>query len=113
MTRFALSSKSPGLFTLLFSLLLVVSSFSYGDITREPAAGEEVVTLAVEKMTWVACVVAVRNSLTSLEGVSEVDVDLDEKTAVVIYEVAKVNIAKLTQATAEVGFPSSVTVAVD
>ena len=54
-----------------------------------------------------------RNSLTSLEGVSEVDVDLDEKTAVVIYEVAKVNIAKLTQATAEVGFPSSVTMAVN
>ncbi len=49
-----------------------------------------------------------RNSLTSLEGVSEVEVDLDEKTAVVIYETAKVDIAKLTKATTDVGFPSKV-----
>ncbi|PCI54462.1 MAG: mercury transporter [Alphaproteobacteria bacterium] len=48
-----------------------------------------------------------RNSLTSLEGVNEVEVDLDEKTAVVIYETAKIDITKMTQATTEVGFPSS------
>ena len=51
-----------------------------------------------------------RNSLTSLQGVSEVEVDLDEKTAVVIYETAKVDIAKMTHATKEAGFPSSVKV---
>ncbi len=51
-----------------------------------------------------------RNSLTSLEGVNEVEVDLDEKTAVVIYEIAKVDVAKMTQATTDVGFPSSIKV---
>ena len=54
-----------------------------------------------------------RNSLSSLEGVNEVEVDLDEKTAVVIYETAKVDIAKMTQATTEVGFPSSLKVVAD
>ena len=52
-------------------------------------------------------------SLKTLEGVSEVEVDLDEKTAVVIYETAKVDIAKLTKATTDVGFPSSVRVSVN
>ncbi len=56
------------------------------------------------------CVVAVRNSLSSLEGVNEVEVDLDEKTAVVIYENAKIDIAKMTLATTDVGFPSTVKV---
>lgn len=64
-------------------------------------------------MTWAGCVVAVRNSLTSLEGVNEVEVDLDEKTAVVIYQTAKIDIAKLTEATTDVGFPSSVKIAVN
>lgn len=103
-----IKSGKLGLFAILFSVLLATGSFSYGDVTREPVAGEEVITLAVENMTWAGCVVAVRNSLTSLEGVSEVEVDLDEKTAVVIYETAKVDIAKLTKATTDVGFPSKV-----
>ncbi len=51
MIRSTLASKRLGLFGLLFPLLLVVSSFSYAEITREPIAGEDVVTLAVEKMT--------------------------------------------------------------
>ena len=54
MTKFALvatKSGKLGLYALLFSVLLVAGSFSYGDITREPVAGEEVITLAVENMT--------------------------------------------------------------
>jgi len=50
----------------------------------------------------------VRNSLTGLEGVKEVEVDLDEKTAVVIYEIAKVDVVKMIKATTDVGFPSSI-----
>lgn len=113
MTKFMLPSMRNGLIAFLFSLLLITGSFSFGDIAREPAAGEEIVTLAVENMTWAGCVVAVRNSLSSLEGVNEVEVDLDEKTAVVIYETAKVDIAKMTHATTEVGFPSSLKVVAD
>ena len=49
-----------------------------------------------------------RNSLKALEGIREVKVDLDEKTAVVIYETAKLQVSKITQATTNIGFPSSV-----
>ena len=50
-------------------------------------------------------------ALTTLEGVKEIEVDLDEKTAIVIYETAKVSVAKLTAATTDVGFPSTVKLA--
>lgn len=49
-----------------------------------------------------------RNSLRALEGVSEVDVDLDDKIAVVIYETAKVVPTDMIEATTGVGFPSTV-----
>ena len=51
MAKFKLPSKRSGLVALLFSVLLVAGSSSYGEITREPVAGEEIVTLAVENMT--------------------------------------------------------------
>jgi len=51
MTRSHLTRNRPALSGLLFSLLLVVSSFSYAEITREPTASEGLVTLAVETMT--------------------------------------------------------------
>lgn len=54
MTKFALmpiKSGKLGLYAILFSVLLATGSFSYGDVTREPVSGEEVITLAVENMT--------------------------------------------------------------
>ena len=51
-----------------------------------------------------------RNSLRALVGVREVEVDLDENMAVVIYESAKLNVSKLTEATTNIGFPSVVKV---
>jgi len=53
----------------------------------------------------------VRNSLRALEGIREVEVDLDEEIAIVIYETAKLNVSKMTDATTNVGFPSSIKVA--
>ena len=111
MTKLNRVPSKSGLLALLFSMLMLFGGFSYADITRDPAAGEKLVTLTVERMTWAGCVVAVSKALTTLEGVKEIEVDLDEKTAIVIYETAKVSIAKLTAATTDVGFPSTVKLA--
>lgn len=40
-----------GVLSLLFSVLLLISNLSYGEVTRELLAGEQLVTLAVENMT--------------------------------------------------------------
>lgn len=49
-----------------------------------------------------------RNSLKALEGIREVEVDLDDEIAIVIYETAKLEVSKMTEATTNIGFPSSV-----
>jgi mercuric ion binding protein len=50
----------------------------------------------------------VRNSLKALDGIKEIEVDLDEQIAIVIYETTKVEVSKMTQATTNIGFPSKV-----
>ena len=88
--------------------LLVLGGFAYGDAPQELKQGQDRIALNVENMTWPGCVVAVRNSLRALEGVIQVEVDLDEKLATVIYAIAVVETAALIAATTNVGFPSSI-----
>jgi len=53
----------------------------------------------------------VRNSLTALSGVNQVEVDLDEEIAIVRYDAARLQVAALVEATTAIGFPSSVSTA--
>ncbi len=74
--------------------------------TAPAAAGGATVTLAVEGMTCASCPYIVKQTLAEVPGVSKVKVSFEKKTAVVTYDDAKTNVAALTQATADVGFPS-------
>ena len=49
-----------------------------------------------------------RNSLRALEGVRHVEVDLEDKQATVIYTTAVIKTSTMTEATTNIGFPSSV-----
>ena len=91
-----------------FAFLLLVWGFAYGDAPQELKQGQDRIVLNVENMTWPGCVVAVRNSLRALKGVSQVQVDLDEKLATVIYETAMVETTAMIAATTNIGFPSSI-----
>jgi len=50
----------------------------------------------------------VRNSLKALDGVREVEVDLEEKLAIVVYDSNMVDTSSMIKATTEIGFPSSI-----
>jgi len=69
-------------------------------------AVEKTVTLAVENMYCPSCPYIVKKSLTSISGVTKVDVSLEEKTAVVTFDDAQTNIEALTDATFDAGYPS-------
>lgn len=71
-------------------------------------AVERTVTLAVENMSCASCPYIVKQSLTRVEGVKDVDVSFEEKKAVVIFDDAATDIATLMAATAGMGFPSAV-----
>ena len=72
-------------------------------------AAESTVVLSVPKMNCPVCPIIVKKSLQQLDGVSDVQVSLDDKKVVVIYDDAHTSIADLQNATSNVGYPSSIT----
>ena len=69
-------------------------------------AAEKTITLAVKNMYCADCPFIVRKSLEAVPGVSNAVVSYKDKTAVVTYDDTRVDIAALTRATTEAGYPS-------
>ena len=59
-------------------------------------------------MTCSACPITVKKAISKVEGVSKVDVSFEPREAVVTFDDAKTSVQKLTKATADAGYPSSV-----
>lgn len=69
-------------------------------------AATKTVTLSIPSMTCPVCPITVKKALKAVSGVSRVDVNFDKKDAVVTYDDEKTNVAVLTKATADAGYPS-------
>jgi periplasmic mercuric ion binding protein len=70
-------------------------------------AAQRTVTLAVQNMFCADCPFVVRRSLETVPGVVKTVVSFKDKTAVVTYDDAKVDIKRLTDATTNAGCPSA------
>ena len=71
-------------------------------------AAPQTVTLDVPGMTCAACPITVKTAISKVDGVSKVDVSYDKRQAVVTFDDAKATVQKLTQATENAGYPSTV-----
>lgn len=71
-------------------------------------AATQTVTLSVPGMTCAACPITVKKAISKVEGVSKVDVTFETRKAVVTFDDAKTSVQKLTKATGDAGYPSSV-----
>jgi periplasmic mercuric ion binding protein len=69
-------------------------------------AADRTVTLALGKMTCASCSYIVKQALTRLSGVKRADVSFEENTATVTFDDTVANVASLTKATGDAGFPS-------
>jgi mercuric ion binding protein len=69
-------------------------------------AGERTVTLAIDNMTCALCPITVRRAIAAVTGVTEVEVDLQTKTAVVTFDDATSSIDELAAASANAGYPA-------
>lgn len=89
--------------------LLASASLAIGLLVSSNAAFavQRTVTLAVENMQCEACPYIVKKTLEKVSGVVRATVSFKDKTAVVIFDDAKTNVRALTDATKNVGFPSS------
>jgi mercuric ion binding protein len=86
-------------------LLLIISSFTLVNAN----AGDEVnhqATFNVEKMTCATCPITVRKAIQGVDGVKEVTVDYDSKTATVIYDSSITNSKLIADSCSNVGFPA-------
>lgn len=71
-------------------------------------AAKQTVTLSVPGMTCAACPITVNAALARVDGVSRADVKFDQREAVVTFDNAKASVQKLTQATTNAGYPSTI-----
>ena len=69
-------------------------------------AATRTVTLNVPGMTCPVCPITVRKALREVTGVERVDVRYAKREAIVTYDDARTNVAALTKATADAGYPS-------
>jgi mercuric ion binding protein len=87
-------------------LIALVAFFA--TLTVPAWAATRMVTLSVPGMTCPACPITVKTSLSSVEGVSRVNVHYDEREAVVTFDDDRAAAQKLTNATSRAGYPSNV-----
>lgn len=91
----------------------IISSFATSLIgllffSSSALAAVKIVTLSVPGMYCAVCPIAVKKALQKVPGVSKVDVSLQKKEAVVIFDDAKATIDNMQEATFEAGYPSEV-----
>ena len=86
----------------------LLAALSLAAVVGPALAATQTVTLSVPGMTCAACPITVRKALSKVEGVNQVDVTFEKREAVVTFDDAKADTQKLTKATEDAGYPSSV-----
>lgn len=69
-------------------------------------AATQTVTLSVPGMDCAACPITVKKALTKVPGVHKAEVSLERREAKVVFDDVKTNVATLTRATKDAGYPS-------
>jgi mercuric ion binding protein len=71
-------------------------------------AATQTVTLAIPGMTCAACPITVKQAISKVDGVQKVEVSYEKRQAVVSFDDGRTSVQKLTKATEDAGYPSSV-----
>ena len=87
---------------LVLVFVFAVTGISAGDRSMDTA------TFEVEKMTCATCPITVRKAIQRVEGVSEVHVDFESKSATVTYDSSTTTAQEIADASSNVGFPARI-----
>ena len=85
------------------TILIIAIGLSWTGMVH---GAQRTATLHVEGMTCVSCPYMVERSLKRVDGVSEADVSMASREAVVTFDTQIVDVDQLTRTTAGAGFPS-------
>lgn len=76
--------------------------------TTSAWAGEQTVKLSVPDMSCVSCPYMVKKVISKVDGVLSVSATMKDRSATVSFDDAKTTIDQLREATASIGYPSTV-----
>ena len=68
---------------------------------------ETTVKFSVEKMTCATCPISVRKAMERVDGVKNVEVNLETKMATVIFDASVTTASDISNASTDVGFPAT------
>ena len=71
-------------------------------------AATTTVTLSVSGMKCATCPITIKKALNKVEGVENIEVNLEKKEALVTFDDAKTTVEALLEATKNAGYPSTV-----
>ena len=71
-------------------------------------AATQTVTLVVPSMRCASCPITIKKALNKVEGVENIEVNLEKKEALVTFDDAKTTVEALVEATTNAGYPSTV-----
>ena len=94
-------------FILTLVILINVSAINALEPTSAGQTTLQTVTLDVQKMDCPMCKITIGRALKKVNGVTDAKVDYDSKTAIVTFDPIQATVEALTQATTNVGYPSS------
>ena len=89
------------IWTMITLLILAINWAAVAD-------SHQTVTFDVEKMTCATCPIAVRKAMERVDGVKEVEVSLENKSAIVTFDPIVTTATEIGKASADVGFPAIV-----
>jgi mercuric ion binding protein len=87
-----------------FALLFFLTIF----MTSSVMAANRSVMLVIQNMTCSVCPLTVKKALSQVNGVGGVEIDYESKIATVTFDDAETTTEKLTEATTNAGYPSTV-----
>lgn len=88
--------------------ILAILALAAAGISLPAVAAQRTVVLSVPSMNCAACPITVRKALEKVPGVQAVRATLEPPEAVVTFDDAKTSVDRLTEASEQAGYPSSV-----
>ena len=86
--------------------LLALTMFVGMSLCQATFAEQRTITFSVEKMTCALCPITVRMAMQRVKGVKSVQVDLDSKTARVVFDSSVTTPEQIAEASANAGYPA-------
>ena len=95
-------------FTILTTLLIFLMGCSGNNgkthYTKNTVTNNKSVKLPIEGMSCMACVAKVRNTLSDIDGIDDINVSLENNNATFRYNPQKISLDKIEQAIDKIGY---------